>query len=93
MRPESTTDKADALRSGGARSAARGIKIWGVTVATPIKKDKVSKTRKFLVTAKPIVRAVDTVTSSNTNCLRRTRSPRGDIRINPTKYLNHDIKS
>lgn len=93
MRPESTTDNADALRSGGARSAARGIKIWGVTVTTPIKKDKASKTRTFVVTAKPIVRVVDVATSSNTSCLRRTRSPRGDIRSNPTKYLDRDNKS
>jgi hypothetical protein len=36
--------------------------------------------------------AVDDATSSSTNCLRRTRSPRGDIRSNPTKYLSHNNK-
>jgi hypothetical protein len=88
---QDATENADAQCSGGARSITKGIKICGVTVAVPTKKDNVSRTWGFLVIAKPIVIVVADTASSSTDCPRRTR-PRGDIRRNLTRYLSHDKK-
>ena len=82
-RPERTTDIADARRFSGARSAARGMRICGVTVTTPTRNERTSKTRRLLVTESPTVKHVDKVIMQRISCLRRRRSPSGDISTSP----------
>jgi hypothetical protein len=72
-RPERTTEIADARRFSGARSAARGMRICGVTVRAPTRKDMVSKTTRELVTARPMVRHVERKTMARMRERRRRR--------------------
>ena len=85
--PESTTEMADARRSTGAKSAASGRRIWGVTETTPTKYERASKAARLFVIARPIVNVVESATMQRISCLRRTKSPRGEIRMRPVAYL------
>ena len=86
-RPARTMDMAEARLWGGARSAARGMRICGVTVKTPTRKEREMKAVKELVTARPMVKAVETKTKRRSRGRRRTRSPRGESRRRPVAYL------
>lgn len=86
-RPASTTDNAAALRSGGAKSAANGSRIWGVTVNIPVRNDSASNTTSFFVTESPIVREAETRTINKRRGRLRTRSPIGESKRIPTAYL------
>lgn len=85
--PEKTTEIADARRESGARSAASGMRIWGVTVTTPMRKERTSNMMRLFVIASPIVSEVEVRTRMRMSCRRRTRSPRGDMRSSPAAYL------
>jgi len=52
--PERTTEIADARRFSGARSAAKGMRICGVTVTTPTRNERTLKTIRLLVTENPM---------------------------------------
>lgn len=78
---------AEALRFSGARSATKGMRIWGVTETAPTMKESASKTMRLSVTASPMVIVVDKMTVARMSGLRRTRSPRGDINKRPAAYL------
>lgn len=61
-RPDKTTEMAVDWRSAGARSAARGSSIIGVTVTIPTKNERISKTIRIFVMARPIVKDAEMVT-------------------------------
>ena len=98
-RPERTMAMADARFAGGAKSAAKGISICGVTVAVgtdqattmsrmadvqkPIMNETASKASTEFVTARPIDRKVVQVMSSRIKGRRLTRSPKGEMRSKP----------
>ncbi len=90
-RPERTTEIAEARLFSGARSAARGMRIWGVTVRTPTRNERASKTARLLVTARPIVKHVDNATMQRIRDRRRSKSPRGEISTKPVAYLDGEI--
>lgn len=48
-RPETTIERAVALRCGGASSPTKGSMSWGVTVVSAVMKEKAVKTEKDLV--------------------------------------------
>lgn len=63
------------------------MRTCGVTVKTPTRKEIAMKALKELVTARPMVRAVETVIRRRSRGRLRTRSPRGDSRRRPIAYL------
>lgn len=91
-RPERTIESADALFSGGARSAAKGMRIWGTTDVPPIRKLRTSNTLMLDVRGRPMVKAVDRKIKSKIRDRRRTRSPSGVIRSRPVAYLGSRCK-
>jgi hypothetical protein len=82
-KPEKTIDIADARLDGGARSAARGIRICGAKLVVPMKKQSVLKTTSDRVTARPMVKLVLIEQRSRRRGRRFTRSPRGLMRRSP----------
>lgn len=64
--------------------------ICGVTETTPMRNDSVSKTTRFRVRASPIVREAEMTARKMTSCLRRTRSPNGEMSKMPVAYLVKD---
>ena len=82
-KPEKTIDMADARLDGGARSAARGIRICGAILVAPIKKQSIRKTTRERVTARPTVKLVLIEQKRRIRGRRFTRSPRGQIRRSP----------
>jgi hypothetical protein len=59
----------------------------GVTEKTATMKDSTSKTTNDFVIASPIESDADESMSKSRSCLRRSKSPRGDTKTNPTAYL------
>lgn len=82
-RPERTMESAEARLSGGARSAAKGMRIWGTTDMAPIRKVSTSKTTTEEVRGRPMVRIAARAVRTRIKGRRRTRSPSGEISSRP----------
>lgn len=63
--PDKTIESAEARRSGGARSAARGSTICGVTLNTPTRNERAPKAAKDDVTARPMVSVAESIFRSS----------------------------
>ncbi len=77
-------ESAEARFSGGASSAARGMRICGVTEKVPIKNERTSKTMRLLVSARPMERLAVRKVRMRTSGRLLTRSPNGEMKSRPT---------
>ena len=87
MIPAKMMAMAEERRLAGARSAANGRRMAGVTFETPTRYESASNTRKFEVIERPMVSEVEIATTTRIRGRRRKRSPSGEIRIRPVAYL------
>jgi len=81
--PARTMEIEEERRWAGARSTAKGRRICGVTLETPTRNESASKTRNCEVMERPIVIAVEIVTTVRRSGRRRRRSPSGEMRTRP----------
>ena len=78
---------ADARLLGGARSAASGVRIWGVMLKVATKKERNSNTARLRVMDRPMVNDVESPTMVSRSWRRRRRSPSGEMNSRPMAYL------
>jgi hypothetical protein len=84
---EGSTPCKDQLQLYLVNNQLDAVYTCGVTEKTATMKDNTSKATNEFVIASPIESDADESMSKRRSCLRRSKSPRGDTKTNPTAYL------